>query len=707
MKPILAAHSTSSLDAPSSTIHPQQTRRMPVRSILFGLLLLTIAAMPAVSGVTKSGYDGDGLCKVTLWKDTNFTAGNGGVGNHTYGDEAGYPRGHYWPLYPWYHQRGNFNYIHDGTGPTGGGIFHDLDNEYSSVEVELQDCSNVEVRLYDDVDFGGDSIAIGHSVSHLSSLDWNDRVSSIKLFDRSNVPACRLIMYEDADEMLANAHEGDKWSAHWSQGDANGFYSTSKGAGEISGIRFVGDCGNSEVVVWADVDRIGSWSKYRVADGASYDLVGTPWDDRILAWDVYFKSGPPVPIPPCSVTLLSSQRGSRPVTHRVARQNIGDVYSDRTLRGEIAAVGFGGQCGNSEIHLFESPDWDYTMPYRVSRFADGYDHNFQPTPWNNRTQSWTVFFNDDPTTPSVVPDVVNTTVAQGVTALEARWYNPVRADFADTDDPNLGGKIHSTIPAAGDALLAGETVYYVEWRSPLPYAPTAGFQLMPGGAIDIGAGGADYGVWVIGTNPVDANGNEIFYWDSGSWIQVPGGAARVDVGPDSQAWVVQNNGYIYHMENGNFVRFPGLAKDIGVGDNGDVWIIGTNPVAGTEFDLYRWNATTSNWDIEAGAGAVRIDVDEQGNPWVVQSGGQIYRYDGSGFVLMPGRASDISIGGNGDVWIIGTNSVADGPHDIWRWNESNWNWDPVPGGALGITVDVLGQPWIVQGGGSIYFGALQ
>ena len=103
---------------------------------------------------------------------------------------------------------------------------------------------------------------------------------------------------------------------------------------------------------------------------------------------------------------------------------------------------------------------------------------------------------------------------------------------------------------------------------------------------------------------------------------------------------------------------------------------------------------------------MRIDVDPQGKPWVVQSTGAIFRYNGSTYQQMPGRASDIAIGGNGAVWIIGTNIVAGGPHDIWRWNEENLNWDVVPGGANAISVDVLGQPWVVQESGQIYFGTL-
>ena len=63
----------------------------------------------------------------------------------------------------------------------------------------------------------------------------------------------------------------------------------------------------------------------------------------------------------------------------------------------------------------------------------------------------------------------------------------------------------------------------------------------------------------------------------------------------------------------------GLARDVGIGANGAVWIIGTNKVPGG-YDIYRW--TGSAWQNIPGGG-VRIDVDPQGNPWIVQDAGQI------------------------------------------------------------------------------------
>ena len=96
---------------------------------------------------------------------------------------------------------------------------------------------------------------------------------------------------------------------------------------------------------------------------------------------------------------------------------------------------------------------------------------------------------------------------------------------------------------------------------------------------------------------------------------------------------------------------------------------------------------------------MRIDVGPDGNPWVVQSTGVIFRYNGASFELMPGLPSDIGIGEDGSVWIIGTNPIGN-EYDISYWNGSGWT--AVPGGAVRIDVGPDGNPWIVQSTGVIF-----
>ena len=73
--------------------------------------------------------------------------------------------------------------------------------------------------------------------------------------------------------------------------------------------------------------------------------------------------------------------------------------------------------------------------------------------------------------------------------------------------------------------------------------------------------------------------------------------------------------------------------------------------------------------------------------------------EGSSWQTMPGRARDIGIGGDGSVWVIGSNP-ARGGYGIYRWTGSYWR--QIDGAALRISVDPSGGPWVVNSSGNIY-----
>jgi hypothetical protein len=150
-----------------------------------------------------------------------------------------------------------------------------------------------------------------------------------------------------------------------------------------------------------------------------------------------------------------------------------------------------------------------------------------------------------------------------------------------------------------------------------------------------------------------------------------------------------------HAFGSSWERLPGAAKDIGIGADNSVWVIGTNSVQGG-YGIYRWEG--KNWRRIDG-GAVRIDVDPRGNPWVVNSYDNIYRRVGDRWEQVFGAAKDIGIGADNSVWVIGTNSVQGG-YGIYRWEEKNWR--RIDGGAVQISVDNHGVPWVVNADNYIY-----
>ena len=165
-------------------------------------------------------------------------------------------------------------------------------------------------------------------------------------------------------------------------------------------------------------------------------------------------------------------------------------------------------------------------------------------------------------------------------------------------------------------------------------------------------------------------------------------ATRIDVGPDGIAWVIRE-GSIFHLTNlGDWEQVEGNAIDIGVGANGQVWAISP------EGKIYRQyvNSSGSLWQDMEGT-ATRIDVDRNGLAWVVQADGRIYNSHGvpGGWTAVPGLATDIGIGADGDVWM-----TRKGDGAIHRWNADQAHWEMTDGNAAQITVDQNGTPWVVQ-----------
>ncbi len=224
--------------------------------------------------------------------------------------------------------------------------------------------------------------------------------------------------------------------------------------------------------------------------------------------------------------------------------------------------------------------------------------------------------------------------------------------------------------------------------------PPLGFHLQPGSGTDVGVG-AHGSVWIVGTNPMPG-GFGLWHFTGTTWSPVAGGAVRIAVDQNGHPWIVNSLHQIFRFNGAGFVLEPGSANDVGVGADGSVWIVGTNPMPGG-FGL--WHFTGSTWSPVAG-GAVDIAVNQNGNPWIVNSLHQIFRSNGTGFMLLPGSANDIGVGAHGSAWIVGTNPMPGG-FGLWHFTGSTWS--PIAGGAVRIAVNPSGNPWIVSSLNQIFF----
>jgi hypothetical protein len=220
-----------------------------------------------------------------------------------------------------------------------------------------------------------------------------------------------------------------------------------------------------------------------------------------------------------------------------------------------------------------------------------------------------------------------------------------------------------------------------------------GWEYMSGAAHDIGAG-ADGSVWAVGADYY-GDGYGLYQWDGRRWWESYGTAVRVDVDPWGNPWIIDEYNEIYRLVRGRWEYIAGEASDIGIGADGSVWVVGVDARNGGS-SIYTLG--DYGWIREHGAG-VRIDVDGNGTPWVINDDDEIFRRQNGVWVRVPGRARDIGIGADGSVWVIGVDDHRDG-HSIYRFNGSGW--DKVSGKASQISVGPDGEPWVVNREGDIY-----
>jgi M6 family metalloprotease-like protein len=143
---------------------------------------------------------------------------------------------------------------------------------------------------------------------------------------------------------------------------------------------------------------------------------------------------------------------------------------------------------------------------------------------------------------------------------------------------------------------------------------------------------------------------------------------------------------------------PGFMRDLDIGANGSAFAIGgKNDAHPGNGWVYKWDG--KNWKKFSGYGK-RITVDKNGNPWLVNDLNEIWRFSAGSWRKLPGAAIDIDAGGNGDVFMLGTDNPAPGQGTVHKWNGSSWT--RIGGYGERITVDASGNVWLVNGSDAIW-----
>jgi hypothetical protein len=186
------------------------------------------------------------------------------------------------------------------------------------------------------------------------------------------------------------------------------------------------------------------------------------------------------------------------------------------------------------------------------------------------------------------------------------------------------------VSANGDIWLINEQHNIFRYT-----AATSAWQLLPGLAIQIAAGG-DGSVWVMGINKTPG-GYAVYRWDGSNWALNSGGITSIAVSKEGTVWAVNDQGRIfwYNQSNGVWNSPAGTAHSVHTGaSSGAVWITGTTQVPGG-YALFKWNPAANSWDPYSTFGAVEI-TEAAGTPWILQSDGDIFSKQEVAITTYPG-----------------------------------------------------------------------
>ena len=232
---------------------------------------------------------------------------------------------------------------------------------------------------------------------------------------------------------------------------------------------------------------------------------------------------------------------------------------------------------------------------------------------------------------------------------------------------------------------------------------------VPGYGTDIGVG-PNNAAWTLAAQYPCCYGNyEVASYSASTqaWTLVSGAyASRIAVAPDTgMPWLATDDGRIFEYNGSAFVQIPGYAADIGVGPNSIAWVLARQyPDGKGNYEVAYYSPSSKTWSLVNGAYGARIAVSpDTGTPWLVTAAHLIYKWNGSSFVLMPGHGADIAVGPNGIGWTLGTDYPdKKGNYQVFQWSPGTGTWIANTGFAVNIAVSPTGIPWVVNAAGGIF-----
>lgn|GEM_PF-3404537 len=202
--------------------------------------------------------------------------------------------------------------------------------------------------------------------------------------------------------------------------------------------------------------------------------------------------------------------------------------------------------------------------------------------------------------------------------------------------------------------------------------------------IAVGSEGSVFGIDLSGT---------VREWDGQSWQAVHGAGTHIAVDHMGNPWVLDTGRHPWRWDpdSGGFIEVGGGLLDIAAGADGSVFGIALDNT------IRKWDGTWWQHVLPASASHLQftyITVDNQGNPWVLDTDRHPWRYSLGDIAKLGGGLLDIAAGADVTVFGIALDNT------VRKW-DGTW-WQPVNGAGDHIVVDPSGNPWVVAQNNTVW-----
>ena len=134
-----------------------------------------------------------------------------------------------------------------------------------------------------------------------------------------------------------------------------------------------------------------------------------------------------------------------------------------------------------------------------------------------------------------------------------------------------------------------------------------------------------------------------------------------------------------------------------------MFILGTERKA-AGFDIFKLDRQSMLWKKFPGR-AMKITVDNEGNPWIISAASKIYAYQPEGWIKISGPPSkQIMSGHDGSIYTLDSQKSPQG-YGIWKRNSKQNDWKQVNGKAFSLTVGSNGKLYAIRNKGTVWWPA--